>query len=51
MGTIEKFAEIKTASNAKGVHAVSQGKEFCTVTSNENLGKVNVTWFMKEEQN
>ena len=49
MGQVEVFSKIGTCQNTKGIHSVSQGKEFCVATCHEQIGSVNMTWFMKRD--
>jgi len=49
MGQVEVFSKIPTCENPKGIHTVSTGKDFCVATCHEQIGSVNLTWFMKKD--
>ena len=49
MGQVEVFSKIPTCENLKGIHTVSTGKDFCVATCHEQIGCVNLTWFMKKD--
>ena len=51
MEGISEFADIPTADNSRGVHAVSQeGKDFCVATCHEKIGCVEVNWYRKDNE-
>ena len=48
MGQVETFATIQTNGNVRGgLHAVSSGANFCVATCQDQVGCIDLTWFLK----